>query len=71
MAICFVLTLFSLYLSRLREYYTLTDTAPRFVVDNGAEKLQRGLLGSFLITIDFLRKLSNFGTKPSSIIGFA
>jgi heat shock protein HtpX len=41
MAVYFVLTLFSLYFSRLREYYADRNSA--MVVDNGAEKLSEGL----------------------------
>jgi heat shock protein HtpX len=40
-AFYFVLTLFSLYFSRLREYYA--DRHSATVVDNGAEKLSEGL----------------------------
>jgi heat shock protein HtpX len=41
MAFYFILTLFSLYFSRLREYYA--DRHSATVVDNGAEKLSEGL----------------------------
>jgi heat shock protein HtpX len=42
MAFSWVLTLFTLYLSRLREYYA--DRHSVSVVDNGAEKLSTGLV---------------------------
>jgi len=42
MAFSWVLTLFTLYLSRLREYYA--DRHSASVVDNGAEKLSTGLV---------------------------
>lgn len=42
MAFSWILTLFTLYLSRLREYYA--DKHSASVVDNGAEKLSTGLL---------------------------
>jgi heat shock protein HtpX len=42
MAFSWILTLFTLYLSRLREYYA--DKHSALVVDNGAEKLSTGLL---------------------------
>jgi heat shock protein HtpX len=42
MAFSWVLTLFTLYLSRLREYYA--DRHSASIVDNGAEKLSTGLV---------------------------
>ncbi len=42
MAFSWVLTLFTLYLSRLREYYA--DRHSAYVVENGAEKLSTGLV---------------------------
>jgi heat shock protein HtpX len=42
MAFSWVLTLFTLYLSRLREYYA--DSHSVSIVDNGAEKLSTGLV---------------------------
>jgi heat shock protein HtpX len=42
MAFSWILTLFTLYLSRLREYYA--DRHSVSVVDNGAEKLSTGLV---------------------------
>jgi heat shock protein HtpX len=42
MAFSWILTLFTLYLSRLREYYA--DRHSVAVVDNGAEKLSTGLV---------------------------
>ena len=42
MAFSWVLTLFTLYLSRLREYYA--DRHSASIVENGAEKLQTGLI---------------------------
>ena len=42
MAFSWVLTLFTLYLSRLREYYA--DSHSVAVVENGAEKLSTGLV---------------------------
>ncbi|MDR0373935.1 MAG: M48 family metalloprotease [Nitrososphaerota archaeon] len=42
MAFSWVLTLFTLYLSRLREYYA--DQHSSMVVENGAEKLSTGLI---------------------------
>jgi heat shock protein HtpX len=42
MAFSWILTLFTLYLSRLREYYA--DRHSASVVDNGAEKLSTGLI---------------------------
>ena len=42
MAFSWVLTLFTLYLSRLREYYA--DRHSASVVENGAEKLSTGLV---------------------------
>ena len=42
MAFSWVLTLFTLYLSRLREYYA--DKHSVSVVENGAEKLSTGLV---------------------------
>jgi heat shock protein HtpX len=42
MAFSWILTLFTLYLSRLREYYA--DRHSAAIVENGAEKLQMGLV---------------------------
>ena len=42
MAFSWVLTLFTLYLSRLREYYA--DRHSALIVENGAEKLSTGLV---------------------------
>ena len=42
MAFSWVLTLFTLYLSRLREYYA--DRHSASIVENGAEKLSTGLV---------------------------
>ena len=42
MAFSWVLTLFTLYLSRLREYYA--DRHSALIVENGAQKLSTGLV---------------------------
>ncbi len=42
MAFSWVLTLFTLYLSRLREYYA--DRHSALIVENGAQKLSTGLI---------------------------
>ncbi len=57
MAFSWILTLFTLYLSRLREYYA--DRHSVSIVDNGAEKLSTGLV----TIVNESEKLHNHGRR--------
>jgi heat shock protein HtpX len=64
MAFSWVLTLFTLYLSRLREYYA--DRHSASVVENGAEKLSTGLVTIVEVSKNAGRKQKQDQKKGSS-----
>jgi heat shock protein HtpX len=62
-AFYWILTLFTLYLSRLREYYA--DRHSATVVDDGARKLSEGLVKIVHSTTRISRRYSNMGGLSS------
>lgn len=62
-AFYWILTLFTLYLSRLREYYA--DRHSATVVDDGARKLSEGLVKIVRSTTRISRRYSNMGGLSS------
>jgi|WetSurMetagenome_2_1015567.scaffolds.fasta_scaffold21964_5 heat shock protein HtpX len=64
MAFSWVLTLFTLYLSRLREYYA--DSHSASVVENGAEKLSTGLVTIVELSKNPVRKQRDQQKNASS-----